>query len=172
MSKPTRPYRFCMYCGGKVIVESAAGEECRETCSQCGRELFHNSKPCVGALIVDHDRLLLVKRNIAPYKGWWDIPGGFLRTGEHPEDGIRREVKEETGLIISPVEIIRIIMDKYGPDGDDTLNIFYLTQVVGGTLKAGSDASEFRWFEKDNLPKRIAFHNGREIVKTWQVQGR
>jgi ADP-ribose pyrophosphatase YjhB (NUDIX family) len=169
--KRVKPYQFCMFCGGEVIIKSKKGEGSqREVCSKCGHELFHNSKPCVGALIVHDNRILLAKRNINPYKGWWDIPGGFLLAGEHPEDGIRREVEEETGLKIKPVKILKIIMDKYGKDKDDTLNIFYIIEVVGGKPTAGSDAGELRWFEKINLPKRIAFRCVREILKFWKEQ--
>jgi len=48
--------------------------------------------------VVKGGRLLLVKRGVEPYKGCWDIPGGFLEAGEHPEDGAVREGQEETGL--------------------------------------------------------------------------
>lgn len=164
-----RKYRFCMYCGGEVITRYVEhdGEE-REVCSVCNRALYYNSKPCVGALIIDGDRVLLVKRKQSPYKGYWDIPGGFLEAGEHPEEGVIREVKEETGLRVRPIEILGIFMDKYGAEADDTLNIHYLAEVVGGEGRAGSDAAELRWFSKDSLPKKVAFRNGREALRVWR----
>lgn len=166
-------YRFCMHCGGETVLKYVAheGKE-REVCSACGRILYHNSKPCVGALIIDEDRILLVKRKQEPYKGYWDIPGGFLEGGEYPENGLLREIREETGLEVRPIELLGIFMDKYGPDADDTLNIHYLAEVIGGEAKAGSDAGELRWFSKKNLPKRIAFRNGREVLKVWRNMSR
>jgi len=169
MSRIKKRYRFCMYCGGEVVRKYVVheGKE-REVCNTCERILYHSSKPCVGALIVDEDRVLLVKRKQKPYKGYWDIPGGFLERGEHPENGLFREIREETGLLVRPIELLGIFMDKYGPDADDTLNIHYLAEVIGGEAKAGSDAGELGWFSKENLPKRIAFRNGREALKIWR----
>ena len=164
--KRTMPkYRFCPYCGGKIVskyIERDSRQ--RETCVSCGRIFYHNSKPCVGALVVDRGRVLLVRRTKKPFKGYWDIPGGFLEPGEHPEEGLVRELKEETRLDVRPREILGIFMDKYGSGGEYTLNIYYIAQVVGGEARACSDAGELKWFDKKNLPKRIAFRNGREAL--------
>jgi 8-oxo-dGTP diphosphatase len=173
MKRVKQQHSFCPYCGGEVVLKYVANEgKKREVCSACGRILYHNSKPCVGALIIDEDRILLVKRKQEPYKGYWDIPGGFLEGGEHPENGLLREIREETGLEVRPIKLLGIFMDKYGPDADDTLNIHYLAEVIGGEAKAGSDAGELRWFSKKNLPKRIAFRNGREVLKVWRNMSR
>lgn len=169
MRRIAQRYRFCIYCGGEVARKYVAhdGKE-REVCNSCGRVLYYSSKPCVGALIVKGDRILLVKRMVQPYKGYWDIPGGFLEAGEHPEDGLVREVREETGLQVKPIEILGIFMDKYGPEADDTLNIHYVVEIIGGEEQVGSDAAELRWFNKNNLPKKIAFRNGREALAIWR----
>jgi len=109
-------------------------------------------------------RVLLVKRAVEPFRGYWDIPGGFLESGEHPADGARREILEETGLLIEPTEVLGFFMDVYGPEDEPTLNICYLARVVGGEEKAGSDAAEMRWFPVDQLPKQIAFRWEREAL--------
>jgi ADP-ribose pyrophosphatase YjhB (NUDIX family) len=77
-------------------------------------------------LAVKEGQLLLVRRAIEPYYGYWDIPGGFLEAGEHPEAGAIREMEEETGLVIEPVEILGLYMSTYGPAGEPTLNICYV----------------------------------------------
>src|SRR5262245_14109960 len=80
--------------------------EHREThphCPACGSEYYANSAPCVSALIEDSEgRLLLARRAVEPFVGRWDCPGGFLEEGEHPLDGLRRELLEETGLVAGP----------------------------------------------------------------------
>jgi len=120
--------------------------------------MFRNSKPCAGALVVNGDRLLLVKRGIQPFKGFWDIPGGFLDEGEHPRDGAIREVKEETNLTISIVEFLGIFMDNYcGEGGGATQNTYYIAEPLEGTLSPGDDAIEAKWFNLKNLPQQIAF---------------
>jgi len=127
-----------------------------EICPECGHKMFRNSKPCAGALIIEEGKLLLVKRGIEPYKGFWDIPGGFLNEKEHPRDGAIREAREETGLTIEPMEILDIFIDKYKGQGY-THNTYYTANVVKGEVKAGDDAVEAKWFPIDELPREIAF---------------
>jgi ADP-ribose pyrophosphatase YjhB (NUDIX family) len=129
---------------------------------------FLNSKPCAGGLVVRDGRLLLVRRAFEPFKGWWDVPGGFLEAGEHPVDGVVRELREETGLEVRPGDLFGIYMDRYGADGHPTLNVYYRCEVVGGAERAGDDAAELGWFAPDALPDRIAFENGRQIIADWR----
>jgi 8-oxo-dGTP diphosphatase len=132
-----------------------------------------NSKPCAGALVVRDGRVLLVRRAFEPFAGWWDVPGGFLDAGEHPVDAVKRELKEETGLEIEPTRLVGVYMDTYGdgPDADDTMNLYYECEVVGGDLRPGDDALEIGWFGPDALPSEIAFDNGRAVLEDWR-QGR
>jgi ADP-ribose pyrophosphatase YjhB (NUDIX family) len=119
-------------------------------------------------MLVDAGKLLLVKRNIEPYRGWWDIPGGFLEAGEHPEAGAVREMVEETGLNINPIKLLGIYMDRYGADGDHTLNFCYLAELVGGTPAPASDALELRWFDLDDLPAQVAFDWSADALRQLQ----
>lgn len=169
MGRAVKKYSFCPYCAGEVVSQYVErGGKKREVCTSCGWVFYRNSKPCVGALVIDGGKVLLVRRTREPFKGYWDIPGGFLEAGEHPEEGVVREVREETGLEVKPTEILGIFMDKYGLTGEDTLNIHYIAEVVGGKAHAGSDAAELKWFDKRNLPRKIAFRNGREALRAWQ----
>jgi ADP-ribose pyrophosphatase YjhB (NUDIX family) len=156
-------YSFCPKCGNRLAVQLIDGHE-RLVCSGCGFVFYQNSKPCVGALVVDQDRLLLIKRAIAPFKGDWDIPGGFLEPDEHPETGAVREVFEETGLHIQLGELLGIFMDVYETTGDPTLNIFYTATVAGGEARAGSDAMHIQWFDLDALPQQIAFKSAHQVL--------
>lgn len=119
-------------------------------------------------MLVDAGKLLLVKRNIEPYRGWWDIPGGFLEAGEHPEAGAVREMGEETGLHVNPVKLLGIYMDRYGVNGDYTLNFCYLAELVGGTPAPASDALELRWFDLDDLPAQVAFDWSADALRKLQ----
>ena len=89
-------YKFCSNCGNELPITN--NNFAAQSCARCGRTLYHNSKPCAGALIVRDGCVLLVKRAVEPFKDYWDLPGGFLEAGEHPRDGMLREVREETGL--------------------------------------------------------------------------
>jgi 8-oxo-dGTP diphosphatase len=111
--------------------------------------------PGVGALIIDGNRILLVERGKEPLKGYWSLPGGVLESGEKLDQAIRREVLEETGLIIEPVEVIEIF-ERIMRDGDGRAEyhyvlIDYLCRVTGGTLAAADDATGAAWFEREEL---------------------
>jgi 8-oxo-dGTP diphosphatase len=109
----------------------------------------------VGALIIEGNRILLVERGKEPLKGYWSLPGGILEVGETLDQGIRREVLEETGLIIEPLEVVelfeRIMADAEGRTEYHYLLVDYLCQVKGGKLSADDDASRAEWFEREDL---------------------
>ena len=162
----TFPYRFCPRCG--ALLDPPEKGVHRQRCLACGATYYNNAKPCAGALVVRDGKVMLVRRGIEPYKGWWDIPGGFLAPGEHPAEGAIREVREETGLRVRPVALHAIEVDTYGEEGNEyTLNIYYLAEVVEGEAEPRSDAVEIGWFGPDELPENIAFAHARRVLEAW-----
>ena len=125
-------------------------------------------------MVVGEDgSVLLARRAGEPYRGYWDLPGGFLDEGEHPLDALRRELREETGLEVEPGEFVGIWMDRYG-DADDahaTLNLYWTARVLGGEPRAADDVSELAWFRPDELPSpsELAFHIA-EVLAAWREQ--
>ena len=106
----------------------------------------------VGALIFDDEKLLIVERAGEPFKGYWSLPGGIVECGEKLEQGIRREVLEETGLEVEALSVFEIF-ERIIPDGEGRIEyhyvlIDYLCRVTGGELKAGDDVSSARWVER------------------------
>ena len=76
---------------------------------------YASSKATVGALCIDDEgRVLLARRGAEPFRGRWDLPGGFLDEGEHPLDGVRREFREEGGVDVEPLEFLGVWIDEYG----------------------------------------------------------
>jgi len=105
----------------------------------------------VGAVVVDQGRVLLVRRGREPLKGQWSLPGGLLEIGESLSAGVVREVREETGLTVEPVELIELL-DRIHREGERVRYHYviadYLCRVVCGELQAASDAEETRWVER------------------------
>jgi len=105
----------------------------------------------VGAVIVKDGRVLLVQRGTEPALGRWSIPGGLIEVGEGLSEAVVREVREETGLEIEPVELVELL-DRIHRDGDRVRYHYviadYLCRVVSGTLNAASDAAAVRWVER------------------------
>jgi ADP-ribose pyrophosphatase YjhB (NUDIX family) len=105
----------------------------------------------VGAVVVDDGRVLLVRRGNEPLKGHWTLPGGLLEVGEPLLNGVVREVREETGLTVEPVELIELLDRIHREDERVRYHYViadYLCRVSGGALRAASDADAVRWVER------------------------
>ena len=115
---------------------------------------YAQSAPAVAALVVDDGRVLLGKRASEPDAGRWDLLGGFLEEGEHPLDGLRRELLEETSLEVEPGEFLGAYLDAYGDGGTRVLNLVFEARIVSGEMSPADDVAELRWFDLDDLPAR------------------
>jgi 8-oxo-dGTP diphosphatase len=109
----------------------------------------------VGALIFRRGRILMAQRGKEPLKGWWSLPGGALELGESLDAGVRREVREETGLEVLPLRVFkifeRIMRDAAGEPEYHYVLIDYICRVTGGTLQAGDDVCAVSWVTRDAL---------------------
>jgi ADP-ribose pyrophosphatase YjhB (NUDIX family) len=110
----------------------------------------------VGAIIIEDARVLLVKRAHPPLQVQWSIPGGVLEVGELIREAAIREAREETGLIVDPVELLgvydRILRNPERRVQYHYVLIDFLCRKVGGELSAASDAAEVCWFTREELP--------------------
>ncbi|HWF12741.1 MAG TPA: NUDIX domain-containing protein [Candidatus Acidoferrales bacterium] len=120
----------------------------------------------VGGVVVHEGRALLIRRGSAPLKGEWSIPGGLLEVGETLEQGVMRELAEETGLDVQVIELIEVFERIFPapPNADGTpgdcsrpqyhfVILDYLCETRGGTIAAASDALEFAWAREEDLVK-------------------
>jgi len=101
--------------------------------------------PCVGvgAVLVHEGRVLLVKRGKEPLRGRWVVPGGTVELGEGLEQALVREIEEETGLVVRPLEVVTVFDRIQREDGVVRYHyviVDYLCEYVSGELRAGSDA--------------------------------
>jgi len=122
----------------------------------------------VGAIIIEGDRVALVKRGHAPLQGRWSIPGGVLEIGETLRKAAIREAREETGLTIEPGELLgvfeRVLPDEYGRMKYHYVLIDFLCRRVSGELTAGDDAEDVRWFRRDQLARLELARETEEVI--------
>jgi 8-oxo-dGTP diphosphatase len=118
---------------------------------QMQREFPDAPLVAVGAVVVDKGRVLLVRRGSEPLKGHWSLPGGLLEVGESLSEGVVREVREETGLTVQPVELVELL-DRIHRDGERVRYHYviadYLCRLISGDLKEASDATAVRWVQR------------------------
>ncbi|HET9830904.1 MAG TPA: NUDIX hydrolase [Vicinamibacterales bacterium] len=111
----------------------------------------------VGAVVLDGQRVLLVKRGHAPLKGQWSLPGGGVETGETLEQAVAREVLEETGVTIEVGPIVEVL-DRISRDSDGRVEhhfvlVDFVARPSGGFLRSASDAEDAEWVQLSDLQK-------------------
>ena len=101
----------------------------------------------VKALIENNGKILLIKRSskYGEMQGYWDIPGGRIKFGEEPEEGLRREVLEETGLKIDKLNGILDASTVWKDEAKHIVRITYLCQSIEKDIKTSNEHTEIAW---------------------------
>jgi 8-oxo-dGTP diphosphatase len=109
----------------------------------------------IGVVIVKDNKIAIIKRGNEPGKGKWSIPGGLVELGEHIEQSVIREAKEETCLEVRDPRLVDVVdtvdLDEEGKIKYHYVIVDYLVKVVGGEIAAASDAEELRWVSFDEV---------------------
>ena len=151
--------RFCWRCGAGLL------EAPPTTCTGCGQAHYLNPVPCGEAVVVRDGKVLLLRRAMDPYRGFWDVPGGFCDGAEHPMHAAERELAEELGLSCRATAYIGAWLDVYGepaPDGIETQCItsaylMTLTEPGAEPRPNPEEATDYGWFDLTALPEDLAF---------------
>jgi 8-oxo-dGTP diphosphatase len=114
---------------------------------------YRNPALTVDAVYLRADRVLLVRRADAPFRGRWALPGGFVNYRETVESAVRRELREETGLVARPRAIVGVYSGPHRDPRGPTASVAFLMSGRGGTPRPADDAGDARW-----VPMRDAVH--------------
>lgn len=99
-----------------------------------------------GIIFNDKNEILLFKHVYRSHD--WSLPGGYLKAGEHPREALEREIKEESGLVVSVDEPLKTRTDR----DSARLDMCYTGVLIGGDFKSSPEVSEYGFFTQANLP--------------------
>ncbi len=167
MEHPLSQFRFCPKCGSPRFVEH---NQKSKHCEACGFTYYFNPSAATVAVILrsrgqgakdkeeetvkDGKEILVVRRAKDPARGTLDLPGGFSDLWETSEEGVRREVWEETGLEVTDTKFLFSLPNQYLYSGFlvHTIDMFYLCRVdEDQEVKAMDDAEDAQWIPLQDL---------------------
>ncbi len=128
---------------------------------------FKNPILTTDGLILEKNKILLVKRAIYPFSGYWGLPGGHVDYGERLEEALKREMKEELGIKVKIKKLIGVYSDPERDPRYHTVSVVYCCQKNKGKIKLNYESSEFKFFSLKNLPKKIGFDH-RKILSDFK----
>lgn len=176
MKHPLELFRYCPKCGSSEFeIHNALSRHC----ANCGFTYYQNPRASTAAFILNgKGELLVARRAKDPAKGTLDLPGGFVDNNENAEQGMVREIREETGLQVEAdkVQYIFSIPNIYHYSGMDihTLDLFFLCRVAeDAEVWAADDAAELTWLPlREVYVERFGLRSIREAVHRFLQQNR
>jgi 8-oxo-dGTP diphosphatase len=115
-----------------------------------------------GAVVSDERGRVLLLRHVLRKGSGWGIPGGFLMSGEQPEEAIRRELREETGLELESVELAFVRTLRHVRQVEIIFRGSMKADAVSG-LEKGFEIDRAEWFARDALPEGLG-HDQRRLI--------
>lgn len=163
---PLDKFLFCPVCGSNHFTENNFKSK---KCGSCGFTYYANPSSATAAFIVRDGCLLVARRGKEPAKGTLDLPGGFVDMDETGEQGMRREIMEETGLSVERLHYLFSIPNRYEYSGMTihTLDMFFRAEVPSDTVPhADDDAAELMWVPIAQLnPQDFGLRSIRQAVE-------
>lgn len=152
---PLHLFRYCPKCGSKHFVKNDFKSK---HCEDCGFIYYFNPLAATVAIIMNNkNEILVATRSKEPAKGTLDLPGGFCDSYETAEEGIAREVLEETGLKVIDTRYLFTIPNIYVYSGMElhTMDLFFLCKVEEyNSFTADDDVEELKWINIEKLDSK------------------
>ena len=156
-------FRFCPSCGSELDLVGEGPDLGHPFCRPC--RLVHYDNPGVTAFtFVEHSgRFLVLRRSQDPHRDGWDVPGGFVESGETPEEAVRRELYEETGLTARALELLGTYKSTYGQHRW-TVDVGFRCRADTDVVCLSPEKSAYEWVDAARLPN-LAFEGVRHAAR-------
>ena len=136
------------------------------------RKKFKTPFLTVDGCLLKGSKVLLVRRAIEPFEGFWVLPGGHVEYNERVEDALQREMREELGLEVKIKKLIGVYSDPKRDPREHTVSIAFLVGSKSQRdIKLNFETKEYNFFPLNNLPKKIGFDHRKIIAdakKIWK----
>jgi len=157
---------YCLKCGA-LLEQSYIENSEREVCPGCGWIYYLQLKVGAGVMIEKDGCVLLLQRAHDPWKGYWNIPAGYVESDEHPKDAAKREAFEETGLVVAIGELLKAYYYSDDPRGNGVA-LIYKADIVGGELRVDHESNAARYFRWQEIPANLAGGGHDQVILEWR----
>jgi NAD+ diphosphatase len=156
-------FRFCPLCSDELVTLSSGPDRGRPAC-RSGHFVYYDNPAITAMAFVEREgRYLVLRRNQEPFRGSWEVPGGFLEPGESPGEGVVREIHEETGLRVKALSIIGAYTSRYGEGGKWTVDVAFHCKSSQSEVRLSAESSDVEWTGLEDLPQ-LAFAGERQAL--------
>lgn len=157
---------FCLKCGTRLSLKMIE-DRLREVCENCGWVNYEQIKLSAGALVERGGKVLLVQRAYDPWYGCWHFPSGYIEVDEVPERAAEREVREESGLVITCGELVNAYLYQDDPRGNGVI-LIYRAASIKGEPTGSPETLQSRFFDREEvLHLPLAGQSGNQEVNDW-----
>lgn len=155
--------KYCSACGEPVVYRVPPGDSReRYMCEHCTTVHYQNPRVVTGCLVTWDDQVLLCKRAIAPRRGFWTLPAGFLENGETAEDGALRETWEEARAKVELDDLYTL----FSLPHISQIYMFYRARLTTPEFAAGEETTDIGLYREDDIPwDELAFPVVRETLQ-------
>ena len=157
---------FCIKCGSE-LQEVLIDNRQRKRCKVCGWVFYPQLKVGTAGIITDNGKVLLLLRSQEPWKDFWNLPAGYVDDDENPQFAVKREIEEETGLLVSDIKLFNVYFFNDDPRGNGILIVYQCSTVVG-ELKLNFENSDFRYFMASEIPENLCGAGHKKAILDWK----
>lgn len=157
---------FCIKCGS-ALREVLVDDRQRKQCEVCGWTYYPQLKVGTAGIITENGKILLLLRSQEPWKNFWYLPAGYVEYDENPLFAVKREIEEETGLLVSGCKLFNTYFFNDDPRGNGIL-IVYKCNIKNREIILNFENSDSRYFMASEIPENLCGAGHKKAILDWK----